>query len=924
MPKLRIDNFQGLDKRISEKGDFRYFEDIVNFSTNENVGEFTSRNGYLTKLDVKMSYLNKFVIFQDVDWGKDVLLGYNKDVSGSRNIWVYTRTIDTDDQFVKLGTYDYGSSTFSDVEFFANQKYVRIGTGTQSTDKALIAGYITQEMFNNSDFSNNDFYLLKQQWVQQPTQMSDGSKIFWDSTRERFYVLTVRGLEIKDADFYTERILEGVVTSYDIGPSPVAEENRIGNCCCQGDTLYACGRKQDSADYGILMWDIANDYELSSTMVTRTAATGVIHHICCDSNNIYECWQNTAGVGYITEYSTTLTGAVNRYTGNDCIYGIELDSNYVFVIDKVNAGEQLVKMVRAAPYTAYTYAHGLGSSSTVGQMYASGYSIVWSHGANVYSTPKIAFNTKTFQYTSYTGDHIIGIYYNLTNYYFTTKSGIVDKTDGTFAVTGFLPGKINFYVGNLLYPRGTFNETFFYGVSVVDHLGQESHLMRGGCHPAGLGTVLLIVNLFAESEKYSELSSPTQDPADNNSIWGMYRRIKKIKIYRAFAASNDAANPTTNYTFLKEIDINDSRWVVNNPSGTNYDYAEFTILDDVAQSEISSVTYEESSGLQEAFKPYYTNWKHAVLDGASACYGNVYTDAVYENQIIKTPAYSLDIVYQTPANISIFTQGISSGINRMVSVYGRYWVFKRDSVGLFNGLNVENVFNIGTLAADAITVRNNIVYFANNTGLYEMDSRGYRKISQQVDVFFRTADITNGIIVFYERKNQLWFNYGSYILLVYNLDTKTWDRYSFIGDNAGKGLVILYNGDIYSHNGAWIFKHDTGSNDDGANISLSLQSKKILIGGKFENAEIDSVFMEYKYSDSFPLFVKTVNENGTKSQSVTFSGMGFAPPSEGLKMEKKYISSYGESIQFSINTSVNKKLQIRAFGATTIKGDDVE
>lgn len=921
MPKFKIEKWRGINTHLSSRSNPEYLEDMNNLMVDDESGELVSRKGYEAKLDTKVTILDKFIIYQDEAWGKDVLVAFNNVSAGSRNIWVYTRTIDTDNQFVKLGEYDYGSSTFSSAEFLQTQNSLRIGTGTVSTDKALFASYLSQEMFNNADFTNSDFYLLKQQWVQQANQINYGGRIEWDASRERFYVLTTRGVEIKDSDFHTVRILEGVVTFYDqINLITTLESNQIGNCCFQGDTLYACGRRQDSDDYGILMWDISSDYKLSSTSITRTAAAGVIHHICCDSSNVYECWQDKAGTGYITEYTTSLGGAANRATLNDCIYGIALDSTYVFVIDKKNTAEKLVRMHRTTHATT-NYSHGKGSAGVVGQMHSDGTFLHWTHGANYYTTTISTFANALAGSSSYTGDNIFAVSLQNSLYYFTYDSGIIEERSTGILTTNIYPGKVNLQINSLFLSRPTSKETYFYGVSVVDHLGQESHLMYGGSHPEGIGAVGLVVNFMAESEKYSELSSPTQDPADNNSIWGMYRRIKKIKIYRAFAPANDAAYPTTNYTFLTEIDIDDARWVVNNPSGTNYDYAEFTYLDNTAQSDISSVTYEESSGLQETFKPYYTNWKHAANSNNQFYYGNVYTDDEYISQIIQTGYNQPDVLYQLPTNIEIFSANDGTGISAFASIYNRLWIFKESKVGLYNGLVQEYIYDIGTTAPGSVVTYNNVVYFISNNGIYALSPDGYERISLPIDDLLASeSSVDSSSATYYKRRNQLWFHAGSYVVYVLNLNSNTWEKYTFTSDNSGNNLQVIYNGDIYADSGAWVFKHDTTTMDDGAaNIVVSFTTKDIPLGAELEEIEIDELFTTYLYNGSFNLNLKVLNDNGLDSSNVSL-----AANASNMTTFRKFIEKYGQSIRFGLTEGTSSEFKLRSIGVSYIKGAEVE
>jgi len=172
----------GINKAESQRGDLLFVEDSVNLDSNLEHGELVSRKGFTGILNVTTTNLNRCINYRDVEWDKDVLLTYNKDVTvANRRIWLYTKALGAGSTYTKQNEYAYGTIEMGDVQFLQHHNTVRIGNGTGANNKALFAGYIDRTgdngMFNNSDFDQSGFYLLKAQWVQQASTFMRGSKV---------------------------------------------------------------------------------------------------------------------------------------------------------------------------------------------------------------------------------------------------------------------------------------------------------------------------------------------------------------------------------------------------------------------------------------------------------------------------------------------------------------------------------------------------------------------------------------------------------------------------------------------------------------------------------------------------------------------------------------------------------------------------
>ncbi len=931
MAKISLKNFYGIHNRMSERQRAPFLEDSSNFDTNIEIGEMTQRNGYQNWVDVKTDDMGDSAFeYQDDEWNKDVLITYEKNATtANRRLWVYTRNFgDAASTYTKQGEYYYGSSELGDqLSFFAYKNSVRIGTGNGENNKALFAGYIDRTgdngMFGNAAFDNADFYLLKQQWVQQASLLSRAGRVVYDSTRKKYYIITERGLEIRDEDFFIERILDDAVY---LGGSA------LGGVSFNGDNLYVTGLVPGSNNYILVRYDMSNDYETLAS-ITKTPNEYMIA-VTTDGSNVFLLWADSGlSIGNIEKYNMDLTGAVNLYSGNESLSGIAYDSTYVYTND--TSAQNIVRVHKTTGATTnHNYAISSNRAGDI-DIHADplgNETLYFCLDNKIRSVPLSTFNSDS-AVTSY-DDDVNAVYFISDKPYVVTNAGYIVRSSGNAFVTDYYyPGKlhVNF---NKSPGRSAGYYTSFYAVILEDIYGQYSHAMTGfagSFNDSDLPVYLNIV-LNAQSEAFSEISgmSPSQDPSQNVSIWGMYRRIKRVHLFKAYNSAGDQAHPTTDYRYLTSIDIDSSNWVVNNPSGSNYNYAYITYKDSTKVSELSSLTLQEFTGIPSDVKPYYTNWKYATEFQGYYYYANLFTDEQDKSRFIKSELSAPDMAYQTSTNFERFTTGESDEIMGLISTYSRLFVFKRYTTGVYNGSLRENILQIGTNAPRSLIRYNDEIYFTYQKAIYKVVPTGYTKVSIPIDDSLEAisdTDFSNTSAVFFKKKNKIWFMIGAgtacYLLNV-NMNPPTWDKY--VIDRVGathKYIFTGYDGTIYTCADSFtglVYKQDEGTTDDGFNFNVSFMTKWIEVGDGFNDYQFEEIFLTSYGSDDITITLYYQNETGRYTKQITFPGHAMSE----LFTQRRFIDAFGQSVAFSCSTNPTQGLiRIKALGLTVIRGAEI-
>lgn len=873
---LKLTNFGGVNRAVSERDDTTFLKTCVNFDTNVEAGKLVSRKGYASKVDLAAANIDQIFEYRDEEWGKDVLLVYDKNATvGSRKIYVYTRTSGSGSTYAQAGSYDYGSLEFGDrLGFLAYRGGVRIGTGTGATNKALTGKYYDRTGDNamfDGNISFSGFFLHKQQWVQQPEQFSHLRDIIYDSTRERYYCFTNRGVEIRTTDWRIERILDDVRTYPQQENSGSATP--LGGLAMSGTSLYAGGIEFGTDNnFKVFRYNLANDY---AVLNTADYTTKDIYDICTNGTNVWVVYLDT--VAKLDELGMDLSNSTvpaHSFTPALAIYAITVMGNFVYAMDSAN--NQIVQLDYTSSYTAVNY-----SPSVTGN-----YWDIDNDGTDLYylidnitnsvvykTTPAGTFSssTKTLMATI-SGD--IATSLNLLGdipavFNFDLGQVLLYDDKSTFALNNYLPGKISLALFNTDTTTGAAN-TFFYGVSLVFEDGQESHLnssLQIVDNDGDLRTFKVVVN--ADAVTYSgDESSPLSDPAETNSIWNEFRGLKKIRIWRASSASV-SSEPTSNYLLLKEIEIDDARW----DEHTSEKIYTYTINDPVGIGELSSVSFESSTGLPETFKPYYVNWQYAKQMGQFFYYGNVFTDDLYPQRVIESSLLAPDMIYPTDTNFADFGLGDGDAIQGLETSWNRIAVFKGEKIGIFNGLNQEIIYQIGTNSPDSIVAWNNYVYFTYGSSIYQINPSGFERISKPVDELLAGETMTGTVAAVFKDKEKIWFLIPGNTSYLFNYVLGTWDVYEINnGDDSHVYIVTASDGNILTANSNddKVYIQNSGTQDNGQNIALSFETNELPVGAGFMNANIYRMFVTLISAADLTVQLAYRNENGAKTVSKSF------------------------------------------------------
>lgn len=901
---MKIGNFGGVNRAISERDNLVFLKSCINFDTNVEQGKLVSRAGYASKVDLAAANIDQIYEYRDEEWGKDVLLVYDKNATvGSRKLYLYTRTSGGGGTYAQQGTYDYGSVELGErLGFLTYRGGVRIGTGTGANNKALLGKYYNRTGDNamfNGNISFSGWFLGKQQWVQEAHQLSGAGAIEYDSTRDKFYILTTRGLEIRDSNMRILRILDDV-QAYTSAAATLA----AGGVALSSDTLVVCGKVPGSLNSKIMVYNAADDY--STTASATYTSTDEVYRVATDGTNIFAAAFVSAAY-IVQKYSMTLTGTATIYTasGSDkFVTGLSADSTattgYCYCAE--NNGNEIHKFLK--------------------------------DGSTAYDTTKLA-----------TTDDPYGVRWYSSNVYFigdgdirvtadTLGGAITSKKTGEYANDLTLPGGVPYALGSFfmhkfdnttdfdieaVYPGicilrtstprdKSGSNSYFYGISLVDTYGQETHLMTGVAAHEDFPT--LYVDIRADYGLYDEQGltdvANSYDPAQKESVWNNLRQFKSVKIYRAYNSSAQAAEPDTNYRFLVEIPFSDSG--VTEKTAFSEGWTEQTAnkhyryiyTDLVAEADISSVTYEESTGLPETFRPYYVNWQYAKQVGQFFYYANMRVDDLYQQRLIETPALSPDVVYLTDTNFADFGLGDGDEIQGLETSWNRLVVFKGEKSGTFSGLNQELVYQIGTNSPHSIVAWNNAIYFTYSKSIYAINPSGFSRISKPIDELLASEDLTTCVATVFKNKEKIWFLFPDSSSYLYNYELGTWDTYGINTDNDNHVFIITASdGNVLTANETddKVFLQNTGTTDDGSSFLLWAETNDVPIGEGFYNAKLHRWFMTFTSSAAPTFTLSWRNENGSQSVSKSF------PATTTNKTQVRFLNGvYGQHVSFLLNS----------------------
>ena len=853
---LKWEKFAGVNEGLDSLEGQDFLVSMQNFDSNVIDGQLVSRKGFSEALSGTIATPGNFICYRDEEWGKDVII---KHTNGA--FYVYTKTLGTDGVFAFYSLYSWGGShpASGNPVFLLDRNIVRLGNGAAEDRKvAHTMGYIDRStasgraMFNDT-VSFNDFFMKKQQWVRQGDLFGGVVGFDYDATKKKWYFLTNRGLEVRDERMHIETVLEGVI----------AWSRQVqGSIHFKSNDLYALGQMNTaSTNTKIIRYDIEDEYGTIANSLEYTTAGHIAYGVCTDGTNVFVSIDEN-GTFVVRRYAMDLTSGTIIYTatGSDFWWGaITCDqtatTGYCYVGERNNNDVHRFKKDGTTVYNSDTLSAHASSAIQDLDFYNS--RIYWVvFNGNVYSNAAdmtgVITTEKTDAFTLPETDNRITVDQASGDAYSSNPSGFITQyTSATdWTIEDSWGGHI---VIKQLTNTGQINKpTRFYGYSIVDIYGQEHHLQSGMAFHETDGTAVVLsiyVNTWLEKYAFPPGYGTGHDPTSQDSIWNEFRTISKIRIYRATNSTNNSANEATSYFFLTEIDINDLNWT-ELTTGRQY---QIYFRDETAASDISSITYTDNSGLPQSFKPYYTNWTYGKSFQGSFYYGNVRTDDLYPQQIVKTPLNSPDIVYQLPTNIDIFGTSDGDEIKGFAESWQRLIIFKGNKTAIYNGLVREKVYNCGLQAIDSIVEWNNLIFFLFRNGIYQLSPSGYRRISLPIDRLLAdetTSNLASMSATFYEEREKVWFHVHESKSYLYNIKKGTWDIYDL--NHSGKEVTYVdtgIDGKVFfsSNNSDQCYEFANADTDDTSAIKLKAKTHLKQPGAGFLESIIFRKFIAFTY-----------------------------------------------------------------------------
>ena len=367
--------------------------------------------------------------------------------------------------------------------------------------------------------------------------------------------------------------------------------------------------------------------------------------------------------------------------------------------------------------------------------------------------------------------------------------------------------------------------TYFYKYSLVDVDGQEGVLSEAARF-TNVRTTSGYVGIT--------LSAMEKDVAQ-------FYRVRTIRIYRAYSATEDAITPDTNYKFFLDVDVNlpkerypgatfrSAGWVYDTTSDVYY----IQIDDDTSEDIISTTTFENNSGFSENVKPRYVNGKYFTWLGNQLHLANVYSDGnkdsgeTFKSHIVRSMVNSPDVM--PLYDIFKYDDHGGEAIKGLANVYGRAIAFKAREIGIFyNGVK-EHSIAIGVSSDKAFVKHNKTIYFANANGIYKLEGTIATKISDPVitELEGGVLDHTTGALYYVEDKDILFATYSSSgdCTLVHNTKYNTWTKYiGGTGVWTFKGFYRNSDGDHIAIGSTLLYKLYSGVTDVTADIQVYYES----------------------------------------------------------------------------------------------------
>ena len=781
-------------------------------------------------------------------------------------------------------------------KYLGFKDHVLISAGNGATDYMLWYGYVDREADDDKGLFGNveeftGYKLLKSQLIcpngtfsniYDTVHLLDGSK--------HYYYLSFEGskyIEKRDSDFH-------LVSRFSIRPSGLssipADNANVALCKDSSGYIYAA-YEYSTASIAIVKIDPSGWVMLA--LKTYTSGGHLVGGICTDGTMVYVAIKDASG-GSLKELNVADLTENANVTIDDML-DVDCDNT---------ASTGWVYVLKAAEVTRREKSGGGGSFGDV------------SHTNSDYLLMKrILLDTANSKLlvSSFTGDgHVYDLdpdnltedndYENIdepqgfinvegSNWRgISTKYGTVEHITSTPTL---YPGLVSINFKSIASGGSLDTGTYFYKISLIDIDGQEYTLSDP-----------IVVNNTAASKQIRVTVI-----AHTDFLNDLYR-VEYINIYRAWATGDDAEFPSTDYKFLKQIDINSAEWVSDKTDNEVY---YFDYLDNTTEATVSTVTFLENSGIGDTVKPRHVNGKYFDYIGNKLHLANFSHDGeTYRNRIIRSPD-------DQPDNIAFYDYydydvGDGEEIKGITNSYGRSVVFKNRKFRTFFNASPERDFVPGLSSDNGFTKVNEEIYFVSNQGLHKFDGGKVINLHYPVIKLFRIAigAETDAAVFYVEHLDRVVFSIKAASTFIYNIKYGTWSRYT--SAMAFIGMYKNYENEYIGWNTVrfHILFDSTYVNDaedygggNGSAISIDYESPLILGNGKGNISILDTHRHRlFKGSDVLTLIVYDYTTTGRSSVATQALG---APASGADALVKTYFFNkvMGEAFLFKISGNVD-------------------
>lgn len=346
-------------------------------------------------------------------------------------------------------------------------------------------------------------------------------------------------------------------------------------------------------------------------------------------------------------------------------------------------------------------------------------------------------------------------------------------------------------------------------------------------------------------------------------VFEEFYRIRKIHIYRSFSEGD---SEESEYSLLKTVDINDRGW--ENDSTYNIYYFDYT--DNTVQSEISSTTYEEMSGISDNTKPRFVNGKYFTWVDNQLHLANIYSDGEgFPSQIVKSGV-------NAPDSIALYDtykfQGHGGEIKGISNLFGRTVVFKEREGAFYYNNTLADAFEPGISSDRGYVKVDDVIYYDNIRGVYILASQSSQMISDPIRGLHNDASQAHSeaTMFYHDALNRLIISYGSGdYSFVYSIAHKTWVPYTnFYFRNFFKNSSSQYIG-ANATNFQLLF--DGFATDDSTPINIYWKSGVISFEADGFDNEVTQLQRRITINVTTAGTIKIYNPNGTLLKTVTLS-----------------------------------------------------